>query len=105
MRTSRLVTVGSGLALSGGSGIIRATWAALLIVAVMLAGPTRPAQAQTDRQLEGGRPEGVSGEAGLPADRDASANWRMAGMLSAGGIPDRTTVCATVSPLGRGQDD
>lgn len=41
----------------------------------------------------------------LPADADASANWRMAGMLSAGGIPNRTTICATVSPRGGGQDD
>jgi hypothetical protein len=41
----------------------------------------------------------------LPADRDASANWQMAGMLSVGGIPNRTTVCATVSPLGGGKDD
>jgi hypothetical protein len=41
----------------------------------------------------------------IPSDRDASANWRMAGMLSVGGIPARTTVCATVNPLGGGQDD
>jgi hypothetical protein len=41
----------------------------------------------------------------LPADRNASANWRMAGLLSLGGIPSRTTVCATVSPLGNHQDD
>jgi len=41
----------------------------------------------------------------LPADRDASANWRMAGMLSVGGIPKRTTVCARLGPLGAGQDD
>jgi hypothetical protein len=41
----------------------------------------------------------------LPADRDASANWQMAGLLSVGGIPSRTTLCATVSPLGSGQDD
>lgn len=41
----------------------------------------------------------------LPPDRDASANWQMAGMLSVGGIPNRTTVCATVSALGSGQDD
>lgn len=41
----------------------------------------------------------------LPVDRNASANWHMAGMLSAGGIPDRTTVCATVTPLGNQQDD
>ena len=41
----------------------------------------------------------------LPADDDASANWRMAGMLSVGGIPNRTTVCATVTPRGSGKDD
>jgi hypothetical protein len=41
----------------------------------------------------------------LPADRDASANWKMAGMLSVGGIPNRTTVCATISPRGGGLDD
>ncbi len=41
----------------------------------------------------------------LPADRDASANWRVAGMLSVGGIPKRTMVCAEVGPLGSGQDD
>jgi len=41
----------------------------------------------------------------LPPDRDASANWRMAGMLSVGGIPVRTTVCATVNPIGNGQND
>jgi hypothetical protein len=41
----------------------------------------------------------------LPVDRDASANWRMAGLLSVGGIPNRATVCATVSPRGGGQDD
>jgi len=41
----------------------------------------------------------------LPTDGDASANWRMAGMLSLGGIPNRTTVCATITPLGSGKDD
>jgi len=41
----------------------------------------------------------------LPADGDASANWRMAGMLSVGGIPNRTLVCATVTPRGSGKDD
>ena len=45
------------------------------------------------------------GGAILPADRDASANWQMAGMLSVGGIPNRTTVCKTLSPLGAGKDD
>lgn len=41
----------------------------------------------------------------LPKDGDASANWKMAGMLSVGGIPNRTTVCATLTPLGSGKDD
>jgi hypothetical protein len=41
----------------------------------------------------------------LPVDRDARGNWRMAGLLAVGGIPNRTTVCATVSPRGGGQDD
>src|SRR5215467_4197146 len=41
----------------------------------------------------------------LPKDGDASANWRMAGMLSMGGIPNRTAVCATLTPLGSGKDD
>ena len=41
----------------------------------------------------------------LPSDRDASANWKKAGMLSVGGIPNRTTNCATISPKGSGQDD
>jgi hypothetical protein len=41
----------------------------------------------------------------LPPDRNASANWRMAGMLSAGGIPERTAVCAIVRPLGQSKDD
>ena len=45
------------------------------------------------------------GGAILPADRDASANWQTAGMLSVGGIPNRTKVCKTLSPLGDGKDD
>ena len=40
----------------------------------------------------------------MPKANNAQANWQMAGMLSVGGgIPDRTTVCATVNPLGGGQ--
>jgi hypothetical protein len=41
----------------------------------------------------------------LPSYDDAYANWKNAGLQSVGGIPDRTTVCATVNPLGGGQDD
>jgi Pectate lyase superfamily protein len=41
----------------------------------------------------------------LPADRNASANWQKAGMLALGGIPNRTTVCSTVNPLGSHRDD
>jgi hypothetical protein len=41
----------------------------------------------------------------LPPQNDASANWEKAGMLSVGGIPGRSVVCTTISPLGAGQDD
>jgi len=42
----------------------------------------------------------------LPPDRDASANWKKAGMLSVGGILNRTTQCgSTINPRGNGQDD
>jgi hypothetical protein len=50
-------------------------------------------------------PPSSSGGSILPVDRNASANWRMAGLLSVGGSPNHTTVCATVSPLGGGRDD
>ncbi len=36
----------------------------------------------------------------LPSYNDAYANWKNAGLLSVGGIPNRTTVCATVNPSG-----
>jgi hypothetical protein len=45
-------------------------------------------------------PASGGGEGVLPADSNASANWRMAGMLSVGGIPNRTTICASLSPSG-----
>ncbi|MGA7341825.1 MAG: hypothetical protein WBE72_01885 [Terracidiphilus sp.] len=41
----------------------------------------------------------------LPSYNDTYANWKNAGLASIGGIPDRTTICATVNPLGGGQDD
>jgi uncharacterized repeat protein (TIGR02543 family) len=41
----------------------------------------------------------------LPSYDDAFANWKNAGLASVGGIPSRTSVCATVNPLGGGQDD
>ena len=41
----------------------------------------------------------------LPSYDDAYANWSNAGLQSVGGIPNRTTICATVNPLGGGQDD
>ena len=41
----------------------------------------------------------------LPAYDDAYLNWKNAGLQSVGGIPNRTTVCATVNPLGGGKDD
>jgi VCBS repeat protein len=41
----------------------------------------------------------------LPPYDDVYANWANAGMQSVGGIPTRSTICATVNPLGGGQDD
>ena len=41
----------------------------------------------------------------LPAYNDTYANWKNAGLALVGGIPSRTTICATVSALGGGQDD
>ena len=41
----------------------------------------------------------------LPSYDDAHVNWAMAGLQSVGGIPHRTTVCATVNPTGGGADD
>jgi len=41
----------------------------------------------------------------LPSYNDAYANWKNAGLALIGGIPDRTTICATVSPAGAGKDD
>ncbi len=43
---------------------------------------------------------GSSGASILPPANNASANWKMAGMLSVGGIPNRTTVCATLTSNG-----
>jgi hypothetical protein len=41
----------------------------------------------------------------LPPQNDVSANWKNAGMQSVGGIPIRTTVCATINPIGGGTSD
>lgn len=41
----------------------------------------------------------------VPSYNDAYANWKNAGLASVGGIPNRTTICTTVNPLGGGQDD
>jgi hypothetical protein len=39
---------------------------------------------------------GQSGGSTVTADRNASKNWQMAGMLSVGRIPVRKTACATI---------
>ena len=46
------------------------------------------------------RPGGDPTVGVLPSHNDAYANWVNAGMQSVGGIPNRTTVCATLSPSG-----
>ena len=66
------------------------------------AGDAPPADATTtDAGAEGGPVTTGS----LPSYDDAHLNWANAGLLSVGGIPNRTTVCATVNPLGAGKDD
>lgn len=52
------------------------------------------------------RPVPIDAASGiLPPVRNAAADWRMAGLLSIGGIPHRTAICANLRPLGAGQDD
>jgi hypothetical protein len=41
----------------------------------------------------------------IPAANNVAANWQKAGMQSVGGIPNRTTICATVNPIGGGTSD
>jgi hypothetical protein len=41
----------------------------------------------------------------IPAANNVAANWQMAGMQVVGGIPNRTTICATVNPIGGGTSD
>lgn len=51
-------------------------------------------------------PDGGNPASGiLPGYDDAHVNWANAGLQSVGGIPNRTTVCATVNPIGGGADD
>ena len=69
---------------------IRGSVLALTYVLILLGS----AQAQSD-----------SNSTILPSQNNVSANWKNAGMQSVGGIPTRTTVCATISPLGGGKDD
>lgn len=54
-------------------------------------------------QTSGGSGDPTTGV--LPSYDDVHANWANAGLQSVGGIPNRTTVCATVNPRGGGQDD
>ena len=79
----------------------------LPVIALFLMGATTVSQnltiTVTGQSPGTGQSSGSNGI--LPPDRDASANWQKAGLLSVGGIPIRNTVCATLSPLGSGQDD
>jgi hypothetical protein len=71
---------------------------------VAITSPQRPAQ-MIAMQQDGDRTAGGGASDLLPPDRNASANWSSAGMLSVGGIPNRTTVCASVNPQGSAKDD
>jgi hypothetical protein len=76
----------------------------LPLLAVLLMGATTVSKNLQITITQGGT-SGGNGSI-LPPDRDASANWQMAGLLSVGGIPNRTTQCgATINPRGSGQDD
>jgi hypothetical protein len=78
-----------------------ATLSTALPPAIVLAAMT-----QSNLQITGtSTPAGGDSGSILPADRNAGTNWSSAGLLSVGGIPSRTTVCATVRPRGSGQDD
>ncbi|HUB13741.1 MAG TPA: hypothetical protein VMB34_17465 [Acetobacteraceae bacterium] len=72
----------------------------LLLACIVLSPPSR---AIGDSKNPASEPSGIASL--LPAERNASANWRLAGLVSVGGIPDRTTVCATIGPRGNHQDD
>jgi hypothetical protein len=74
-----------------------------LILAVCLS-TTAMAASVTQNLAITVNPAGGGGGSLLPADRDASANWKMAGLLSVGGIPNRTITCATVNPSGGSND-
>ncbi len=69
---------------------------ALSFTAVLSAGDGAPLSTSSDSDPTSGV---------LPSYNDAYANWKNAGLQSVGGIPNRTTVCATVDPLGGGRDD
>ena len=71
-------------------------FAALLFLMLSAAQPAF----STTATVGGGAASGL-----LASDRDATGNWKNAGLLSVGGIPHRTTVCATISPLGGGKSD
>jgi hypothetical protein len=60
---------------------------------------------QSNVAIAAASPQHEGGGSLLPPDRNASANWSKAGLLSVGGIPARRTVCATIRPRGSGQDD
>ena len=88
--SSTATSGGSGATSSSGSGATTATASASTTGA---SGSTTSSSGST------------SGATTLPSYDDAYANWKNAGLLSVGGIPNRTTICATVNPLGGGQDD
>ena len=82
----------------------------LLLILAVVAAPT--SSARSDKHFRQARDKGyirapTQGSIGLlPTDRNASANWQMAGLLSVGGIPHRSTQCgATIKPRGGGQSD
>ena len=74
----------------GSQSLLRSGFPSALIMALLGLGMASVAHAQSDPTI------GV-----LPSYNDVFANWSKAGLQSVGGIPHRTTVCATVNPTGR----
>ena len=88
--TSGLCTTGSASAVSGSGPW---NWSC--------AGSNGGATAKCSDSLKSASSSSSDPTSGLlPSDRDASANWKKAGLQSVGGIPNRTTICTTLSPSG-----
>ena len=86
---------------TSGSGIVLPTSTMTYSITCTGSGGSRSASATVTVSAGAGDPT----IGALPSYNNVSANWKNAGLASVGGIPNRSTICATVNPLGGGQDD